>query len=262
MNILSIYFSGTNNTKYIADELKRKCGNNNKFDEIRIGNDNFDIGNVIFANYDLFILGSPVYVEVFPKIVVNFIKDNLKDISNKKIVLYQTAASEKPPAMYELYNFFDKTNNIVVMTHIEMTNNFYLSGMFEYTEDDVRERLIENCNEKINKMVEVINGENDKFIDYEINKSKYKFGRFVYNAIDSVYLKRYAKRCFSSSNDCTGCSLCKNECPTNNIEVSKDNKNIMFSNKCACCMRCIQICPANAILYKNEKIRKMKMATL
>lgn len=257
MNILSIYFTGSNSTKYVTDSIKNKCSNYHNIDEINIGDRSTYLSNNAFDKYDMFIIGGPIYIEVYPKILVNFIKKNLVSIENKKIILFQCAGGEKPPGMYELFKFLSKKNKVVGMTSFEMPNNFYMNGMFEYTEDYERSKQIKKANYKISKLCQVINGEKDKFCDYKLEPKKYYICRILYNILDGVYLKTYAKVHFNSGICCTGCSVCKKQCPTNNIKVDKTKKTISFGKNCTACTRCIHICPFEAILYKNKKIRKM-----
>ncbi|MGL4740014.1 MAG: nitroreductase family protein [Sarcina sp.] len=45
---------------------------------------------------------------------------------------------------------------------------------------------------------------------------------------------------------CIGCSLCKNDCPVNNISII-DNKSIIKTQECLKCGHCVAICPKKAI---------------
>lgn len=45
---------------------------------------------------------------------------------------------------------------------------------------------------------------------------------------------------------CIGCSLCKNDCPVNNI-VIKDKKSVIKEQDCLKCGHCVAICPKRAI---------------
>lgn len=258
MNILSIYFSGTNSAKYVNDCIKHKCDEKHKFDVLNLGNPAVDISNFVFSKYDLFIIGGPIYIEVYPNILTHFVKKYLNMVENKKIILFQCAGSENPSGIYQLYKFFYKRNNdIVGMTSFEMPNNFYMNGMFKSTESEKIFKIKEDAEYKINQLCEVIDNKKDKFCDCKLLKNRYYLGRFIYTLSNVPYLKRYAKSHFNSDNDCTGCSICKKECPTRNIEVDVKNKSISFGKNCAACMRCIHICPNGAILYKKSKIEKM-----
>lgn len=261
MNILSIYFSGTNNTKHINDLIKSKLNLENiNFKEINVNNTKNDYSNIVFNNYDLYIIGAPVYVEVFNSYFVNFIKKNLQYGQNRKVILYQTSANGGPSALYGLNEYLLKCGyNVCALVSFKMINNFYMSGTFKYTEEDVRPELLEVVHEKTDKIIEVINNESDAYFDIIPSKKRYYIGKTVYKMLEKSYLQKYAKKHFSGSNDCTACGVCKNNCVTNNIEVSKSTKTIKFGKNCTACMRCIHICENQAILFDDKKIRKLNM---
>ncbi len=258
MNILSVYFSGTNNTKHINDVIKLNVNNEHKFDELRIGCD-IDVNSFVLSNYDLLIIGSPIYVGVYPKIFTKFIYDNFKEVENKKIVLYQTSGSDNPAGIYEMNKFFEEKNDVVGLVSFCMANNFYLNGMFAQTEAEDRKRFTQKNEEQSKYIADFINGDIKTLEKVSLNKTGYKIGRFAYNILNGPYLKKYAYKDFSSGEKCVGCGVCEKECPTNNINVSRINKSVDFGKKCATCLRCINICPHSAILYKGKEHDKFEM---
>lgn len=264
MNVLSIYFSGTNNTKYVNDLIKSKLNLENiNFKEINVTNPKSDYSNIIFNKYDLYIIGAPVYIEVFNSYFVNFIKKNLQDGQNRKVILYQTAASDAPPAVYGLKEYLTKHGyNVCSLVSFKMINNFYMSGTFKYTEEDVRPELLEVVDEKVEKIIEIINNKTDTYFDIIPSKKRYLIGKSVYKMLEKSYLEKYAKKHFSGNHNCTACGACKNNCVTNNIEVSKKDKTIKYGKNCTACMRCIHICENEAILFDGKKIRKLNMLKL
>lgn len=53
-------------------------------------------------------------------------------------------------------------------------------------------------------------------------------------------------------NTCTGCGICANVCPVDNIQVDKEKKSITLKNKCFGCFACIQNCPSKSIHIRGE----------
>ena len=53
---------------------------------------------------------------------------------------------------------------------------------------------------------------------------------------------------FRTTDGCTGCGLCRQVCPTNNIAIV--NGRPKWSDNCTHCMACICRCPAVAIEYE------------
>ncbi len=258
MNILSVYFSGTNNTKHINDIIKENVNKDNKFDEIRVTCD-IDVSSFVFSSYDLLIIGCPIYVGVYPKAFTKFIYENFKDLSNKNVIIYQTSGSANPPGIYEINQFFEEKNNVIGLLSFYMPNNFYMNGMFAPTSDDERAELLEKCKIQACEIANFINGEKSSIEKVSLSKKGYILNRFVYNALDGFYLKKYALKYFSSGDKCVGCGICERECPTNNIKTLKQNKSIEFGKECSACLRCINICPHNAILFKGNEHNKYEM---
>lgn len=57
-------------------------------------------------------------------------------------------------------------------------------------------------------------------------------------------------RGFSVGEDCTGCGLCAQRCPLNNITLEAETPH--WNGTCTHCMACIGGCPVEAIEYKNK----------
>ena len=69
-----IYFSGTGNTKFIAQTIKEELEKHNiNSDLINIEKDKINLDN-----YQSIIIGGPVYVERYPEILLKYVENNLK----------------------------------------------------------------------------------------------------------------------------------------------------------------------------------------
>ena len=70
-----IYFSGTGNTKFVAQTIKEELEKYNKdSDLISIEQDNVNLNK-----YESLIIGGPVYVERYPEILLEYMHKNLKE---------------------------------------------------------------------------------------------------------------------------------------------------------------------------------------
>ena len=81
MNISIVYFSGTGNTKYIAELLESGFNENNDVDLIKLEDIIFKRVSFDINKYDLIGLGFPTYGFNPPLNVYNFVKryDNMND---------------------------------------------------------------------------------------------------------------------------------------------------------------------------------------
>ena len=79
------------------------------------------------------------------------------------------------------------------------------------------------------------------------------FSSTVSSAFKSVFTENAAKK-YIVKNNCNGCGLCAQICPTGNITVSADKKPpVSFDSRCQNCLGCVHACPQNALHLKNEK---------
>jgi Fe-S-cluster-containing hydrogenase component 2 len=52
---------------------------------------------------------------------------------------------------------------------------------------------------------------------------------------------------FSISDECIGCTICAQHCPTDAIAMNPYEKHVIDQEKCIRCGTCKQVCPANAV---------------
>lgn len=245
-----IFFSGTGNTKHIAKLFKQR------FKKENINIDLIDIqrNDCIEKEYDFYIIGSPIHAEMAPKILTQWIKQNLPN-DNKKCITYYTLADDghRESRIYLAKIMKDKGYDIVINDSIKMPNNYY-HIIFKRDSDEDIKKALESAPDKVDKIVKDFLEDNR----YEINYNKNTLGnKLVYDGF-LLYAKNYAKRNFSiDDTKCINCKICENECPTNNIAM--DNKDITFYNKCIGCEKCIHRCPTNAILYKKKSFETYKI---
>jgi NAD-dependent dihydropyrimidine dehydrogenase PreA subunit len=83
----------------------------------------------------------------------------------------------------------------------------------------------------------------------DFNNRKNPFAVIAYAIYNNI---RKTKK-FTVESSCTGCSLCKHQCPVEAIEI-KDRKPIWIKEKCTLCLGCLHRCPKFSIQYgKNTK---------
>ncbi|MDR1250273.1 MAG: EFR1 family ferrodoxin, partial [Treponema sp.] len=61
---------------------------------------------------------------------------------------------------------------------------------------------------------------------------------------------------YTVSEQCTGCSICVNLCPVQNITM--ENKRPKFNHECEQCFACLHHCPEKAIDYENTTQNKKR----
>ena len=77
-----IYFSGTGNTKFVAQNIAKKLQQwGEELDLINIEKD-----KIIPTHYKYLIIGGPIYIDRYPEILIKYAKDKLKNYTNVKYI--------------------------------------------------------------------------------------------------------------------------------------------------------------------------------
>lgn len=253
MNGTIIYFSGTGNTEYVAElykkEFEKKGHNIHLIDIIRDSKLNDD--------YDFLILGSPIHCEVFPYFFMNWVNKNISDGKGRKCIIFSTQAADKAAGADILAKELIKKNiKVVVKDFIVMPNNYYVTAFKENSRFEI-DSLKKEAEKKVKKHVNIFL--DNKIYIKNVSRIRCGFGKFIYNGFNK-FTKDWAKKRFSVDyNLCIYCGRCANNCPTNNIIINRNNKEIKFKNACISCQKCLHLCPKNAFLYKGKHFKQYKL---
>lgn len=237
--IAIIYFSGTGNTKFIAENLKLEI-TNQKVDLINIERDRLNP-----EEYESIIIGGPVYAERYPEILLKYIEENLNKY-NGKCMLFTTQASKN-----ETYAFQHAINrldflNITYCMYVTMPNNFY-NFMFKMSSKEEK-MLIRQSVKLIRRGIEEFFNDAKKF--YPKKKINVDIIDIVYNLVYPYYINYLTKKINIDVSKCSNCKLCEKRCPVNCIKITD---RATFNSNCIFCQRCMCNCPNEAFLYKNKK---------
>ncbi|MCD2347260.1 EFR1 family ferrodoxin [Clostridium guangxiense] len=250
MKGIIIFFSGTGNTEYM---VKLICG---EFQKRNIQCDLFNIENneTLKDEYDFYVFASPIHVEIFPNIFVDWLSKKLPEADNKRCIVLSTQASAVGYGGRQISKLLEKKGyNIVYVRSIPMPNNYYL-GKFKATTED---KKIEMKNEAQNEAQAAVESflRDDVYIEKE---SLYitELCKLVYKLYKPV-LNNFAKKNLTVDYDvCIKCKKCEKGCPVNNI---KFDEKIHFDKNCIACQRCVQKCPVNAFKYQGEHFNQLKL---
>lgn len=237
------YFSGTGNSKYVAEEISKSL--NDSLIDINGRIKNSDTTN-IDVNEKLIIV-TPTYAWRIPRVVYKWILDT--DFNNvKEIYNVMTCGGEIGNA--DKYNQkLSKQKGFIHKGTFEIIMPENYIALFNTPSNDQAKEIVSKAKSAIKNIIYIIS--NNKETTYSPSlKDKFK-SSLVNNAFYPMYVN--AKK-FYVTNLCVGCGKCVTLCPLNNINL-KDNKPI-WKNKCTHCMACISYCPTKAIEYGKDSSRK------
>ena len=246
MKGIVLYFSGTGNTKFVANKIGEEFIKNGCEIDIYSIEEKVDLKNI---SYDYLILGFPKYFEYIPKFFIEYLEDNLNDSSEEiKTMIFSTGKDKSKVYFNELEKKLLKKNYKVIVTkNFQMPDsNTLAKGYKKITRKDIRE-IFDNSLAEIKDVV--VNFLTDNHMREDINE----ISAVIYKTLNKFKTKDLYKNSmnFSVNFNCDRCNLCVNICPTKNIE--NIGGDIKFRDNCIMCCRCVNACPKNAIMYKEKE---------
>jgi ferredoxin len=239
MRILIIQFSGTGNTRRIAEVLRQEFEDNGAESRI-IPMEHITLGKITpdYAGWDIVGIGFPVHAMDAPAIVYDFIGTLPK--SATRYFLFKTAGSTTFNAG-STYNIRHKLAllgwKLIHEQLYEMPPNAFGTA----NPKKVNKRYFKARALAIKTAAEILGGVNSRLADPMIRNLLYRFA-----ALEKHGAQQSSKRWIVSS-ACTLCGICVENCPTENIHIEEGK--LLFDDKCLLCLRCWWNCPARAISH-------------
>ena len=244
--MIMFYFSGTGNSKYIAElfctEMDAAC---HSIEE------NVDFGELIDAN-EVIGFCYPIYASRVPRIMREFVYRHMQSFKGKKLIIFCTQLLFSGDGARAFAAMFPRDYiEVIYAEHFLMPNNVSNLFICPVTNDTGIEKCITRAQ---NKMKSVCNDiKNDK-----VKKRGFNVISQILGLIQGVWisaLEKKANNSISISNNCTNCHICVSVCPMQNLVY--ENERITHKHNCTICYRCINKCPKKAInVFLRGKVRK------
>lgn len=249
--MVSIYLSGTGNTKYCIELLTSLIDQSARAIPLECCEDVID---AIQCN-DTIVLGYPTQFSNAPYMVREFISKNSALWQGKNILCVATMGAFSGDGAGCTARLLKKYGaNILGGLHIKMPDSVCDSKLLKKSSDENR-RIIAAANRKIEETA--LHIRNGKYPKNGITVFSYIIGLFGQRLWFSGKTADYSTE-IKVSTSCNGCGLCASICPMKNISV-KGGKAVPHS-KCTMCYRCISSSPQKAItLLGNEVIEQYRI---
>jgi len=226
------YFSGTGNSKWIAQELARLTG-----DEVQsIAALLSDGPTAVFAEKDARVgIVFPIYAWGAPLLVEQFCKQ-IKLTSGAYPYVVCTCGDEAGKAILRLKKMFAYQ----AAWSVKMPNN-YIAG-FDVDSPELERKKVSEASERVKGIAEAVFAKSSV---YDVNEGS---GAGVKTAFVRPMFNRFARATnrFSVDESCNACGLCARICPIQAIQLT-DGKPVWVKKDCTQCMGCINRCPQRAI---------------
>ena len=226
------YFSGTGNSKWIAQEIARLTG-----DEVQsIAKLVNDGPTAVFAGDNSRIgVVFPVYAWGAPLIVEQFCRQ-ITLASGVYPFVVCTCGDEAGKAIVRLKKIFPYQ----AAWSVKMPNN-YIAG-FDVDSPELERKKISEAGERVKRIAEAVLAKSGV---YDVNEGP---GAGIKTALVRPMFNKFALATsrFSVDESCNFCGLCARICPIQAIQL-KDGKPVWVKKDCTQCMGCINRCPQRAI---------------
>jgi flavodoxin/ferredoxin len=246
------YFSGTGNTWWVADKIKKQLDARNiNADTVSIDSLDAKKTNWWIKTADLVFFGWPVYFSDVPEPMKRFIGNLLPIEKGKHIHVFCTQAAFSGDGAWVSRKLFkEKGLTVDSAHHFTMPSNKKLySGA---AGDDKTAKIMERCEDQIERYIENL------LIGKARVKGKHSHALGTLQRASFGMFKKTYKQLGVDKTRCTRCGLCTQLCPSGNITMSEYPE---FADRCSHCLRCYALCPVSAVtcngrLFDTERSGK------
>lgn len=241
-----LYFTGTGNSKYVAERLSEKLG-----DEILCIN-----GKIKSHDYSPITTGekvvivTPTYAWRIPTVVDDWVRKTAFD-GAKYAWFVMDCGGEIGDA--DKYNrTLSEGKGLIHMGTQEVIMPENYIAMFDVPNEAESRSIISNADSRIDETATLIQRGS------EVPKVKVNaYGKIMSSAVNPAFYKLFVKaRAFHADSKCVGCGKCVELCPLGNITLT--NGKPVWGDKCTHCMACICYCPTEAIEYGKKSVGKRR----
>ena len=232
------YFSGTGNSKHIADRIASSTGDKlvSISESIIEKNNTYEIGENERIGFVF-----PVYWYCVPTIVEKFIVQ-LKLSGYQKqyvyaIATYGIAAGNVMARLTQTLN--NKQVQLNGIFGVKMVDNYVVG--YNIIDVDKQRAILKNADIEIDKIMLMI--KHREKIEY----IKRGMIAFVTPITGYAYRKTKHTKNFFVTPKCNGCKQCERSCPCNVIHM--EGKKPVWIGDCTFCLKCIHSCKQSAIQY-------------
>lgn len=239
-----LYFTGTGNSRFIAEEIAGGTG-----EEMVCINEKIKAGEAgdIAVSGNLIIV-TPTYAWRIPKLVREWIlQRKFTDVQRVWFVM-NCGDSVGSADKYNQKLCVEKGGTYMGTMQITMPENYI--AMFPVPALEESKRIIEAAVPVIKSAITCIQCEK------EFPEPKHHLqDSFLSGFVNQIFYPLFVKADpFWAKETCIGCGKCERLCPLNNIRIK--NGKPVWGKTCTHCMACISACPKEAIEYGKKSLGK------
>lgn len=238
-----LYFSATGNTRFIAEELAKKLGDESLDLLKRIKEKDYSP----IRSEKPFVICVPVYVCEMPSFINELIRKTPFE-GNKDVYFVFTSGGYSGICSTLAKRMVRKKGlNYMGAADFKMPRNYIANDTYPELPAEEIKRRIDVSYKLIPEIADLISS-GQKLV--KRSKHVWLFELIITLPFTPVWTRiRQGVKKFRASDKCIGCKKCARLCPLNVIKPDENGRPVWDAKMCAHCMSCIQNCPVEAIEY-------------
>jgi len=238
--VMILYFTGTGNSKFVADYLSEKLEDN----VISLNNVIKNNENLICKSEKPYIIVAPIYAWRLPAVVEETIKKAQLNGCKSVYCIVTMGENSGNADKYICKIISDKGMNFTGYIGVAMQNNYLFMEKMPKPRD--ASKALKTIIPKLDKIAAAI--KKNECLEKD---DKTAFAALMSGVVNKGFNKFMLKnQQLKADNDCISCGKCVQLCPVNNIEIADDKPT--FKGNCCGCLACLHHCPKQAINVKNQ----------
>lgn len=234
--MVMFYFSGTGNSKYIAESFCRIMDA-----ECRSIEEAADADTLMEAN-DTVAFCYPIYGSCVPRLMREFVTAHAQRLRDKRLVIFCTQLLFSGDGARALTDLMPgSAARVIYAEHFKMPNNVCNFWMLSVKNGAQNARKLRAAEERMRKACNNIRSD-------VVKKRGFHWLSKLLGMSQNLFWPKMEEACRSSvrvDSDCIRCGICVQRCPAKNLSLGENG--IEQHGDCFTCYRCVNICPKQAI---------------
>ena len=235
-----LYFSGTGNSKYVAQRMAEALNQSllSMNDRIR----SHDTSPV--ETDERLVIVTPTYAWRIPRVVSEWLGKTALTGAERIWFVMDCGSEIGNAAKYNRQLAAQKQLQYMGTAQIIMPENYI--AMFNAPRKEQARSIVEQAEPALQKVLAQLKA-GQEFPPPRDNL----YDRFMSGPVNPVFYRFFVKAdAFRATDACIGCGRCVELCPLNNIRL--ENGKPVWGKNCTHCMACICYCPKEAIEYGEK----------